>query len=40
MAIRECEIKGKKTIEKRYFISSLKGSVEEFGTAVRKDNGP
>lgn len=36
MAIRECEIKGKKTIEKRYFISSLKGSVEEFGTAVRK----
>lgn len=36
MAIRECEIKGKKTVEKRYFISSLKDSIEEFGDAVRK----
>lgn len=36
MAIRECEIKGKKTVEKRYFISSLKDSIEEFGGAVRK----
>lgn len=36
MAIRECEVKGKKTIEKRYFISSLKDSIEEFSNAVRK----
>jgi predicted transposase YbfD/YdcC len=36
MAIRHCEIKGKKTVEKRYFISSLKDSIEEFSTAVRK----
>lgn len=36
MSIRECEIKGNRTVEKRYFISSLKDSVEEFGTAVRK----
>lgn len=36
MAIRECEVKGKKTVEKRYFISSLKDSIEEFGDAVRK----
>jgi predicted transposase YbfD/YdcC len=36
MAIRQCEIKGKKTIERRYFISSLKDSIEEFSTAVRK----
>ncbi|MBV7276526.1 ISAs1 family transposase [Clostridium sp. PL3] len=36
MAIRECEIKGKKTVEKRYFISSLKDSIEEFGDSVRK----
>lgn len=36
MAIRECEVKGKKTIEKRYFISSLNCSAEKFGQAVRK----
>lgn len=36
MAIRECEIKGEKTIERRYFISSLKDSIDEFSTAVRK----
>ncbi|SHI01519.1 ISAs1 family transposase [Clostridium grantii] len=36
MAIRECEIKGKKTIERRYFISSLKDSIDEFSSAVRK----
>jgi len=36
MAIRDCEIKGKKTVEKRYFISSLTDSIEEFSTAVRK----
>jgi predicted transposase YbfD/YdcC len=36
MAIRECEINGVKTIEKRYYISSLTSSGEEFGTAVRK----
>lgn len=36
MAIRECETKGEKTIERRYFISSLKDSIDEFGTAVRK----
>lgn len=36
MAIRECEAKGKKTVEKRYYISSLKDSIEEFSTAVRK----
>lgn len=36
MAIRECETKGQKTIERRYFISSLKGEIEEFATAVRK----
>ncbi|MCB2291888.1 ISAs1 family transposase [Clostridium sp. CS001] len=36
MAVRQCEIKGKKTVEKRYFISSLKDSIEEFSTAVRK----
>lgn len=36
MAIRECEVKGEKTVEKRYFISSLKDSIDEFGDAVRK----
>lgn len=36
MAIRECEVKGKKTIEKRYYISSLKDSIDEFSSAVRK----
>lgn len=36
MAIRECEVKGKRTVEKRYFISSLNGSAEKFGQAVRK----
>jgi len=36
MAIRECEIKGKKTVERRYFISSLKDSIDEFSSAVRK----
>lgn len=36
MAIRECEVKGVKTIEKRYFISSLTDSIDEFSTAVRK----
>lgn len=36
MAIRECEAKGKKTVEKRYYISSLTDSIDEFSTAVRK----
>jgi len=36
MAVRHCEIKGKKTIEKRYYISSLTGSIDEFANAVRK----
>jgi len=36
MAIRQCEIKGEKTVERRYFISSLKGEIDEFATAVRK----
>jgi predicted transposase YbfD/YdcC len=36
MAVRQCEIKGKKSVEKRYFISSLKDLIEEFSTAVRK----
>jgi predicted transposase YbfD/YdcC len=35
MAIRESEINGTKSYEKRYFICSFKGSAEEFGNAVR-----
>jgi predicted transposase YbfD/YdcC len=36
MAIRECERKGVKTIERRYFISSLNCSAKKFAEAVRK----
>jgi len=36
MAVRNCESNGKKTVEKRYYISSLSGPVDEFAKAVRK----
>lgn len=39
MAVRECEVNSKTTIEKRYFISSLNCSAEKFGQAVRKHLG-
>lgn len=36
MVIRECESNGKKTVETRYFITSIKSNVELFAKAVRK----